>query len=100
MEPNKNMVIELASSLTNALCDPKHKKDALKVIAALMLAAHAQGDEALLSVLTSAYAILSSHELTIEQVMEHEEETADTLRKTMEEYGQFAAKHMNKAHLN
>jgi hypothetical protein len=34
-----------------------------------------------LSVLTSVYAILSSHDLTIEKMMEHEEETANTLKK-------------------
>ena len=100
MSADQKVAIELASSLTNALCNPEHKKDALKVIAALMLSAHAQGDETLLSVLTSVYAILSSHDLTIEKMMEHEEETANALKKTMEEYGQFATKYVNRTHLN
>ena len=100
MSVDNKRTVEFSSSLTNALCDPKHKKDALKVIAALMLSAHAQGDETLLSVLTSVYAILSSHDLTIEKMMEHEEETANALKKTMEEYGQFAAKYVNRTHLN
>ncbi len=100
MSADSKVAIELASSLTNALCNPEHKKDALKVIAALMLSAHAQGDSTLLSVLTAVYAILSSHDLTIEQMMEHEEETANTLQKTMEEYGQFATNYVNRSHLN